>query len=73
MRFSTASVAQGLLACAAVVNAIPTITAVGNKLFDSTGKQFFVKGMYSAIGVQASLVVHNPSLPLSEAAPKPSS
>ncbi len=30
---------------AAVVNAVPTITAVGNKFFDSNGKQFFMKGM----------------------------
>ena len=30
---------------AATANALPTITALGNKFFDSDGKQFFMKGM----------------------------
>jgi hypothetical protein len=30
---------------AATANAIDTITAVGNKFFTSTGKQFYVKGI----------------------------
>jgi hypothetical protein len=32
-------------ALAGVANAIPTITATGNKFFTSEGKQFFMKGM----------------------------
>ena len=36
------------LLCAALgtvaTNALPTITALGNKFFDSDGKQFFMKG-----------------------------
>lgn len=31
------------------VNAIATISAVGNKFFDSTGNQFFVKGKSSVL------------------------
>ena len=33
-----------LLTFAVNVTAIPTITTLGNKFFDSDGKQFFVKG-----------------------------
>jgi hypothetical protein len=28
-----------------VTAALPTISAVGNKFFDATGKQFFIKGV----------------------------
>ena len=35
-----------LLTFAVNVTAIPTITTLGNKFFDSDGKQFFVKGKY---------------------------
>lgn len=38
-------VAAALLA--GVANALPTITATGNKLFTSEGKQFFMKGKLS--------------------------
>jgi hypothetical protein len=33
-----------LLSFALSTSAIPTISALGNKFFDSDGKQFFVKG-----------------------------
>lgn len=35
----------GAVLGAAAARAIPTITATGNKFFDSNGKQFFMKGM----------------------------
>lgn len=40
MRISWISAVAG----AATVNALPTITATGNKFFDSNGNQFFMKG-----------------------------
>jgi len=42
MRLS--SLACGLAGAAAAVNALPTITTLGNKFFDSDGKQFFMRG-----------------------------
>ena len=44
--FSKTLATAGLLAGFAIsaVNAIPTISAVGSKFFDSNGNQFFMKG-----------------------------
>jgi hypothetical protein len=44
--FSRAILAASLLAGSAIntVNALPTISAVGSKFFDSNGSQFFMKG-----------------------------
>ena len=43
--FSTILATVGLLAASAIaVNAVPTIEAVGNKFFYSTGQQYFIKG-----------------------------
>jgi hypothetical protein len=45
------AIAGLLLSAAAVVaDGLPTISAVGNKFFDSTGKQFFLKGMPKVSG-----------------------
>ncbi len=41
------SALAGVILGAASVTAIPTITATGNKFFDSNGKQFYMKGMTS--------------------------
>jgi hypothetical protein len=45
--FSRTLARAGLLAGLAIsaVNALPTISAVGSKFFDSNGNQFFMKGM----------------------------
>lgn len=55
MRLSWFSAVVG----AAMANALPTITQTGNKFFDSTGKQFFMKGMERSTRHGGSALVDN--------------
>jgi hypothetical protein len=70
--FSKTLARTGLIAGLAInaVNAIPTISAVGTKFFDSDGKQFYIKGTSTAslrktianhsIGIAYQLTVADP-------------
>lgn len=54
---AAASLLAGLALNAVNAASLPTISVVGSKFFDSTGKQFFVKGtpgapLYSITGLQ---------------------
>lgn len=61
--FSSTLVKAGVAAIAAATTAaaasLPAISAVGNKFFDPSGKQFFIKGMGSSVlGVLRQLLTH---------------
>lgn len=51
--FSSTLVKAGVAAIAAATTAVaaslPEISIVGNKFFDPSGKQFFIKGMESSV------------------------
>lgn len=51
--FSSTLVKAGVAAIAAATTAVaaslPAISVVGNKFFDPSGKQFFIKGMGSSV------------------------
>ena len=51
--FSSTLVKAGVAAIAAATTAVaaslPEISVVGNKFFDPTGKQFFIKGMAGSV------------------------
>jgi len=57
--FSKMLATAGLIAGLAIsaVHAIPTISAVGSKFFDSDGKQFYIKGTSTASLRRQSLIV----------------
>jgi hypothetical protein len=61
--FSSTLVKAGIAAIAAATTAVaaslPEISAVGNKFFDPSGKQFFIKGMAnSVLDVLCQLLIH---------------